>query len=388
MTSATGTLFRPAFGVVWLYALLTTLAWAALLPILPLFVHGPLEGGDAAVGVVMSGAPLAGALVQPMLGRLADRRGRRVLLIGGPVVFGSAVALFSLVDSPEALFALRAIAGVGDAAFVVGAVTVVDDLAPERRRGEAYNIYSLASWAGLGLGPVIGELVLRTHSFDAVWVLCVGLSIAGAATALLLRDSRRGPAPPRSTSPIFSRAAALPGLSLALEMVGFASLLVFTPLYARELGMQGGGLVILVTATVLVSMRIFGRRVPDRLGARRAATAGLSLTALGLALFAVVAHPSALFAGAAVCGAGHALLYPALFMLAVGGASAYERSAAVGSLKACEALGFAAGASLLGVVASVAGYGVVFGLAAIVTMTGLLPMWLSRPRRSRLLRSQ
>ena len=64
----------------------------------------------------MSGALLVGALAQPVLGRLADRRGRRPLLLGGPLVFSSFVALFSFASDPAALFALRAAAGVGDAA--------------------------------------------------------------------------------------------------------------------------------------------------------------------------------------------------------------------------------------------------------------------------------
>ena len=175
------TLFRPQFALVCIYSLATTLAAGTLLPVLPLYVRGPLDGGDVAVGLVMSGALLVGALAQPVLGRLADRRGRRLLLLGGPLVFSSFVALFSFASDPAALFALRAAAGVGDAACIVGAVTMVNDLAPDSRRGEAYSLYSLSAWAGLGLGPVIGDLVHRATSFDAVWVVAIALSLSGAA---------------------------------------------------------------------------------------------------------------------------------------------------------------------------------------------------------------
>ncbi|HET8759116.1 MAG TPA: MFS transporter [Solirubrobacteraceae bacterium] len=365
---------RRSFALVWLYSLLTTLAWASLFPVLPLYVRGPLEGGDVAVGVVMSGAPLVAGMAQPLLGRFADRRGRRLLLIGGPLVFATFVLLFSIADSPAAALAFRTAAGIGDSAFIVGAVTVVNDIAPEGRRGEAYSIFSLSTWAGMGLGPVLADLMLRSVSFDAVWLMCGVLSAAAIATALRLPETRPAAPVERARGALFNRAAALPGLVLIFEIFGFSALLAFTPLYAKELGMHGAGLVLLVNAAVLVAMRVFGRRLPDQLGPRLSATTGIGLSAVGLALPAVVAHPTGLYAGAALFGAGHALSYPALLLLAVTRARKDESSAAVGSLKACEALGQAAGASLLGVVAAVSGYGAVFALAGVVCAAGLLPL--------------
>jgi len=374
-------LLGRSFALVWLYSLLTTFAWAALFPVLPLYVRGPLDGGDVAVGVVMSGAPLLAGIVQPLLGRFADRRGRRLLLIGGPLIFGTCILLFSVVDSVGGLLALRIAAGIGDSAFIVGAVTVVNDLAPEGRRGEAYSIFSLSTWAGMGLGPLIGDLVLHTISFDAVWITCAAVSAAAVVTAALLPETR--PAVPRERvrSALFNRAALLPGLVLVCEIFGFAALLAFMPLYAKELGMQGAGLVLLVNAAVLVAVRVFARRLPDRLGPRRSATAGVAISAVGLALPAVLVQPAGLFLGAALFGAGHALSYPALLMLAVSRAREDESSAAVGSLKACEALGQAAGGVLLGVVAAASGYGAVFALAGIATALGLIPLRALAPDR-------
>lgn len=374
------TLLRPAFALVCLYSLLTTLASGSLLPVLPLYVRGPLDGGDVAVGIVMSGALLVGALAQPVLGRLADRRGRRLLLLGGPLVFCSFLALFPVASDPAALFALRAAAGVGDAACIVGAVTMVNDLAPDRRRGEAYSLYSLSAWAGLGLGPVIGDFVHRATSFQAVWIVAIALSLSGVAAALALPETRPETSRPRPAFALFSRYAAIPGAVIALEMFGFSALVVFSPLYAKELGMEGAGLVLLVNAAVLVAMRVLGRRLPDRVGPRRAASAGVLLAAGGLALAAALERPAGLYLGAAIFGAGHALLYPALFLLAVGRAPDDERSAALGSLKMLEGLGFAVGAAFIGLTASLGGYGVAFGVGAAITALGLVPLRTLLPR--------
>src|SRR5262249_27851376 len=61
---------------------------------------------------------------------------------------------------------------------------------------------------------------------------------------------------------------------------------------ARELGMGGAGLVLLVNAAVLVAMRVLGRRLPDRVGPRRAAAAGVLLAASGIGLAAALPSPA------------------------------------------------------------------------------------------------
>src|SRR5262249_61360816 len=51
------------------------LAVGAVLPVLPRYVHGPLDGGNVAVGIVGGSYPATGLLLRPVAGRVADRRG-------------------------------------------------------------------------------------------------------------------------------------------------------------------------------------------------------------------------------------------------------------------------------------------------------------------------
>lgn len=359
-----------AFVLLWIYSALTSLAWAALLLALPLYVTGPLGGGNVAVGLVMTAATLISAGLQPAIGALGDRRGRRLLLVGGPIWFATCVGAFSLVQSPEALFIARAAAGIGDAAFMVGALTLVSDLAPAGRQGEAYSLFSLSTWVGMGLGPVCAGLVVHAFSFDAVWLMCGLLAVVGAGLGALLPDSSRAPRTQATSGIRFSRGVLAPGAVLALEMFGFVTLFVFGPLYARELGMANGGVVLLVASAVLVLIRVFGRTIPDRLGAYGGATAGLVCVVIGLTGAAALDHPVGLFIGGAGVGVGHALAYPALFMLALSRTPPGDRSAALGTFKACESFGFAAAAAGLGVVAEAGGYGLVFVVGGGATLLG------------------
>ena len=91
-----------------------------------------------------------------------------------------------------ALVLLRLLTGAGEAMVLVGAATMITDLAPEHRRGEALSLFSLGLWGGLALGPILGELVLGDTRFDTVWVVAARCRFAaGAVRASCSRRPRR-----------------------------------------------------------------------------------------------------------------------------------------------------------------------------------------------------
>jgi predicted MFS family arabinose efflux permease len=128
--------------------------------------------------------------------------------------------------------------------------------------------------------------------------------------------------------------------------------------------------VFFVYSAIVISIRIFGRRLPDRLGAKRASGAALGLLAAGLLTIGLWQTPVGLYLGTAVFAAGTALAFPALLTLAVDRAEVSERSSVIGTFSACIDVGFALGALSLGAVASVTGYSGVFVAAAFVAIAG------------------
>ncbi len=340
-----------------------------LLPVLPLFAKGPLGTGSVGVGVAIAAASPTALLVQPLAGRLADRRGRRILVIVGPLIVAASVASYTFVDTLAALALLRLVTGIGEGAVFVGAATVVTDVAPETRRGEAVSLYSLGVWGGLAIGPVVGETILSHGSYDAVWLAAAGCALGSALAGLSLRETR-----PATTEAPQSRlihpAALAPGLVLIASAFGFAGFNAFVGLYARELGLSGAGWVFFVYSAIVISIRIFGRRLPDRLGAKRASTAALALLAAGLLGIGLWQTPVGLYVGTAVFAAGTALAFPALLTLAVDRADVSERSSVIGTFSACIDVGFALGALSLGAVAAVTGYSGVFVAAALAAVAG------------------
>lgn len=370
-----------------LFLLLTTAnlayftSFSVLTPVLPRFVRGPLRASDVAVGLVVGGFTVTALLLRPFSGRFGDRRGRRPIIVGGAAVHAVAVAGFLVVDNVAALVGLRMLSGVGEALYFVGAVSVINDLAPDERRGEAMSYFSLSLFIGLAVGPIVGEAALDAWSFDAVWRIGALCAAACALIGLAVPDTRpdhAGTGPSR----LVHRAALAPGVLLMLGVCSLAAFNAFIPLYVPQVGLGGSGIVFVVYSSVVLLYRSVGARIPDRFGAVPTARVALGCTAAGMAAIGLWRSPAGLFLGTVLYASGSALNFPALMTIAVHGAPPSERGAVLGTFTAFFDLAFGSGALAFGAVADAAGYPAVFLSASAVAGLGFLLM-VARPPADR-----
>lgn len=372
----------PLFLLIMLSTLAYFISVGALQPTLPRFVQGPLGGGDVQVGLAVGAFAFSAVLIRPFVGPIGDRRGRRLLIVLGAAIVAFSVAGYVFADSLSLLLALRLLSGVGEACFYVGAASVVNDLAPEERRGEALSYFSLALYLGLTIGPIIGESVFEAFDgFDAAW-LVAALSAGIAALLGLIVPDTRPEGSHENEFRWFHPAGILPGTVLAASIWGLGGFATFIPLYALSLGMSGSRMVFVAFSVVVLLVRSLGARLPDVLGPARAARMALSLQATGLVIMGAWQEVFGLFVGVIVFGLGQALAFPALMTMAIRSAKPTERSAVVGTFTAFFDLSFGIGAVTLGAVSSVFGYGGAFISAAFVALGGLAMLAVRARRRN------
>ena len=354
-----------------------------LLAVVPVYAHDDLGVGSFGVALAVAAVSPMVLVCQPLAGRFGDRRGRKFLIVAGGAIAALAVAGYVVADSLPLLVVLRLLTGAGEALLLVGAATMITDLAPAHRRGEALSLFSLGLWGGLALGPILGELVLGDDRFDSVWLFAAACCLASALIGLTLAETAPSREPDHHTTARLVHPAAIgPGVVLSFTVLGFAGIGTFGALYARELGLDGAGSVFLTFSAVVVATRVLARRVPDRLGPKRTARVALSLIAAGLLTIGLWNVPAGLFAGTVVVAFGHALAFPSLMTLAVNAAPASERSSVVGTFSAFTELGFLVGALSLGAIASTAGYDGVFVVCALGPLLGVVVLSrLTVPRR-------
>jgi MFS family permease len=357
------------------------LALGVVLPVIPRYVKHELGGGSIAVGVAVGIMFVGAVLLRPFAGRVGDRSGRRVLIIGGAAIVGVSIALYGLADSLPYLLVARVLTGVGEGAFFVGAATMITDLAPVERRGEAISYWSVAVYLGFAFGPALGETILDWTNFTTTWLVSAGLAVAASVCGIFTVDVARPRARDR-VAPLFHRGAMGPGAVLFAGLIGLASFNAFIPLYVGDVGLGGADLVFLLYGGLVLVIRVFGARLPDRLGGATAGTAALVTNAIGLLVIAGWATSAGLFSGTAVFAVGSSLLYPAMLLMALVGVNDDDRASAVGTVSSCFDLSQGIGALLVGAAASLTSYRGAFATGALASLVGLVALRMLVTRRA------
>ena len=154
--------------------------------------HSDLGLSDTNLGLLMSGFLIVYTLLAPVFGALGDRRSRPRLIALGVACWSFATALSGFAVNFLTLFLARAAVGVGEAAYVTIAPSLLSDYFPVRQRGRVMAIFFCAIPVGSALGYVVGGLVDKHYGWRAAFFVAGVPGLLLAALCLLLRDPPRG----------------------------------------------------------------------------------------------------------------------------------------------------------------------------------------------------
>jgi MFS transporter, Spinster family, sphingosine-1-phosphate transporter len=147
---------------------------------------------DTNLGSLMSGFLVVYTLLAPVFGALGDRRSRPRLIALGVACWSFATALSGFAVNFLTLFAARAAVGVGEAAYVTIAPSLLSDYFPIRLRGRVMAIFFCAIPVGSALGYVVGGLVDKSYGWRAAFFVAGVPGLLLAMLCLFVRDPPRG----------------------------------------------------------------------------------------------------------------------------------------------------------------------------------------------------
>jgi MFS family permease len=149
-------------------------------PVLPLLADS-LGATAAQLGLSLSAFAAARLVLNVPLGILADRYGRRLLLVAGPLVNAAGMAGSGWAATVPELVLWRLVAGAGNAAYLGGAQMYLNDISTPENRARVLGAHHGALLFGVGLGPAIGGLMADGFGLQAP---CAVVGITSALTAL------------------------------------------------------------------------------------------------------------------------------------------------------------------------------------------------------------
>src|SRR5215218_10171994 len=212
----------PGLPVVVL-ATLAVLVTAADTYVVVLALPDILTGVGVGIDELQRATPIVGGFLLgytatlPLLGRLADLRGRVPALVGCLLLFAAGSLLTATADGLGTAVLGRGMQGVGAGGLVPATVALVADRWPPERRALPLGVVGAVQEAGAVLGPLAGAAVLAVADWRAIfWLnLLLGLALAGGA---LVSGRVRRP------EPVGLVLAALALLALGLQLAAPAAL--------------------------------------------------------------------------------------------------------------------------------------------------------------------
>jgi MFS family permease len=312
----------PSLWLVFGVAILAVLRSDSITPALP-EMTAALALTPQQVGLVVSLFVLPSVLVSPFLGVLADRWGRKRILLFSLALFGLAGAACAMARSIEMLLALRLLQGIGAAALSPFNIILVADLFQDEDRARVMGYNATVRVVGSIIFPLLGGVMAAFHWWLPMALPLVALPFAlfvwralkevPRAAALSLHEYFGG-----MRGHLFSRASIavfLAGTMVILTM--FGAYFTYLPFLTTErFGMLPASLGLLISSRSVVAALVatqFGQ-MNRLLGAQGMFLAACGLYALAFLLIPLSGSITALAGATAVMGVAEGLYWPANYL--------------------------------------------------------------------------
>jgi len=374
-------LFTARFFVMCGFNFTFFLAELQLLPTAPYRIL-ELGGSEVAAGMFLGLQTYASAISAPITGSLADRFGKRRMMIVCSLALSALAAAYTVTREYHVMLGLAIVHGCFLSGLLCSASAYMTDFMPAARRAEGIGYWDFSTMLALAVAPSLGFWLYRSGGW--MW-LCASIGtlfLAAAAIAFRLAEvttSEPAPKPFFERDLIEWRVLAL-SLTLFLCSFGYGGTASFAALYAdakhvvpKEIFLTTYGIVVVCTRPFLVPLG-------DRIGHRRVFLPCLALIVGGLSLLAASDSRIGTIAAAAVFGTGFGAAYPVFIGYVMRHVDALRRGAAFGAIHAAFDTGMGSGSIATGLIVHRYGFEAAFAVAAALAAVAI-PFFLFIDRR-------
>lgn len=359
-----------------------------LLGTLPLYVES-VGASKQQIGFVMGGFAIGLLLSRVVLGRVADARSRKLVLLVGTFVVAIGPLGYMLTTSVPLLMVVRVFHGISIAAFTTGYSALVTDLSPEGRRGELIGLMSLIAPIGMGLGPALGSFLQEARGYIPLFFTSSGLGILAFAGIFFVWEPSRlqekkaeveqsleslseESRPLNFWQILMSRPILVPAVTMLMVGLVFGTIISFLPLFIRETGIDiSPGWFFIGVAIASIGVRLPAGPASDRYGRAMFLSMGL----VGYLLCVVTlwnANSGIAIVLAGFCqGAGAGMVLPMVIALIADRSPLNARAQFFSICLGGFDMGMAIAGPVFGSIAEVVGYRNMFAIDALLASVAI-----------------
>ncbi len=353
--------FSKDFAVLIFALIVVSLGFGLLSPLMPTF-REILDMSEAELGGAYSLFAFAFVFALPPAGLLADKVGKKRMIISGILLFGVTTYALVLITEPYQFALLRILEGVGSAMVTPAAFALTLDIVPEGKRGMAMGAEGTAQLLGGLAGPAIGGVIAGEIDFYAPFYFAAALALVCAVIVTLIREPkvrrskdetismrtmftawRRNAAENRALTPLTVRALVM-GIVQGLWALG---LIMFWEDNLNMSHTEVGIAMSLGMATMAIGTIPFGV-MSDKYGRKRFILIGGAIMAGGLAPMAFVTEVWQVYALVAFSEFGAAISNPSVGAMLGDVMNRNERGRVMGAYQTVQGIGNIVGFSALG----------------------------------------
>jgi MFS family permease len=374
-------LFTPLFFLMCLFSFTVFVSVFILLPTMPFRILD-LGGSKAAAGLFLGFLTYASAFSAPVTGALADRLGKRRVLLGCSLVIAGFSLAYAFSGRYQWMLGLAFLHGVFWSGLLSASAAYMTDIIPESRRAEGIGYWGLSTIAAVAVAPTLG-FWLYGRGWWTLGLTTAALNLVMAAIAALLREAHSAAA--RGGERFFHAGmlewrVLVVSLTLFLYSFGYGGITSFSALYAEANGVTPKSLYLIALAVVILVSRPLCLPLAERFGHRSVFLPSLGFIVAGLALLALGGTRPWLIASAVVFGTGFGTAYPVYAAYVMRNVHPSRRGAAFGGILAAFDTGIGSGSIAVGWLVEHYGFRAAFGVAAGLAALSL-PFFLIVERR-------
>lgn len=342
-------------------------------PTLPIYIER-FGGSSAIAGLAMASLTLAAVFSRPAAGWALDKYGRKLIFLGGLLVFLLPSVLYILMVPAIYLIALRFIQGLGWGVANTSSWTVAADIVPPQRLGEGMGFFSVTLSVSMAAAPALALWLIARYSFELLFLVCSLLILIAIILALIIKYPQMERQAAQTKAVLIERAALRPAMVILFICITYSSALSFVALYAIRQGLASAGLFFTAFALTTVFSRPCSGIIIDRKGERGfdlVVLAGGIAMIIGILVLTQLTSLLHLVVGGIFYGLGFGFIQPTVLAQCIRRAPQTRRGAANATYWTALDIGVASGSIGWGFVAGALGYGTMFLLTIIPVILAL-----------------